>query len=194
MKKLSLLALSCSAVLLSSMTHAQSTAYDKEGDSGVYVGGSYGYLKVDGDDDFDDDKDAYQLFLGYQLNEYFALEGSYVDFGSYGSDLAQADTDGYTLGLRVGFPLTEHFNVYARGGQIWADTDYTIVSVSDSFDDQGLFAGLGLGYKINQDWSVKLDYTLYDNDLDIDEATDDLDDANFSTDLKHATIGLEYKF
>lgn len=28
-------------------------------DSGFYVGGNYGYLKVEGEDDFDDDKDVW---------------------------------------------------------------------------------------------------------------------------------------
>jgi hypothetical protein len=194
MKNRSLIAATCSLALLSSAALAQSTAYDNDDDSGLYLGASYGYLKVDGDDDFDDDKDAYQLFVGYGFNEFIAIEGSYIDFGDYGSDLANADTDGYTLGLKVSLPITEKVYVFAKGGQLWADTDYNLLGVESSSDDEGLFAGLGIGYKINKDWAIKLDYTLYDNDLDIDQAVDDIDDANFSTDLKHAAVGFEYKF
>ena len=49
-------------------------------DSGLYVGGNYGYLKVKDDDDFDDDNDAYQLIIGGDFNAFIGVEGSYIDF------------------------------------------------------------------------------------------------------------------
>lgn len=42
----------------------------------------YGYLRVDGDEECDDDKDAYQVFAGYGLNQYIAVEDGYIDFGN----------------------------------------------------------------------------------------------------------------
>ena len=179
--------------LLSSSAIAQSTSYNDDS-SGLYIGASYGHLRVDGDNEFDDNKDAYQGTLGYGFNDYFALEASYIDFGDYGNDIAKAATDGYILGIRLGLPITDNLSIYARGGQLWYETDYDVLGVNDSTDDEGLFAGLGLGYHLNKDWTLKVDYTLYDSDLNIDSATDDIDDANFSTDLKHAAIGFEYKF
>jgi opacity protein-like surface antigen len=180
--------------LLSSSAMAQSTSYNDDDSSGLFIGASYGHLRVDGDDEFDDNKDAYQGTLGYGFNDYFALEASYIDFGDYGNDIANAATDGYTLGIRLGLPITNNFSIYARGGQLWYETDYDVLGVNDSTEDEGLYAGLGLGYQLNEDWTLKIDYTLYDSDLNIDSATDDIDDANFSTDLKHAAIGFEYKF
>ena len=193
MKKSILLAALISTGLMSANVQAKS--YNTDNDAiGIYVGAGYGYLKVDSDDDFDDDKDAYQLFVGYGFNQYIAVEGSFIDFGSYGNDLANADTDGYTLGLKAGLPITDNISIYVRGGQLWYDTDYSIVGVNNSEDDEGLFAGVGIGYHINEDLTVKFDYTVYDTDLDVESATDNIDDANFSTDLKHASVGFEFRF
>ncbi|MBT0585133.1 porin family protein [Alteromonas oceanisediminis] len=187
-----IMTLSASGFALNS-AHAQSVGDDSYL-KGAYVGASYGWLRVDGDDEFDDDKDAYQFNLGYSFNEYFAVEGSYVDFGDYGNDLANADTDGYTLGLKAGFAINDRFTVYAKGGQLWYETEYSVLGVNDDFDDEGMYAGLGLGYVLNQNWTVKFEYTLYDADLDTGDAIEDLDDAEFSTDLKQAALGIEYRF
>ncbi|WJG10679.1 porin family protein [Aliiglaciecola sp. LCG003] len=192
MKKLSLITSLMALGALPTPAAAQSV---NDADAmGAYLGANYGYLRVDGDDDFDDDKDAYQFIAGYSFNEYFALEGSYIDFGSYGNNVSNADTDGYTFGLVAGMPLSETIGLYVKGGQLWYETDYTVLGVRDDYDDKGLFAGVGLSFKLTNNWSVKLDYTLYDVDLDAGEAVDDFDDANFSTDLKQASIGVQYLF
>jgi opacity protein-like surface antigen len=193
MKKTILTCVLISTGSLSSTLQAET--YNQEANAaGAYIGASYGYLRVDGDEDFDDDKDAYQLFAGYSFNQYITFEGSYLNFGDYGNSLANAETDGYTLGLKLSLPVINNIDIYARGGQLWYETDYSVLGIDGNKDDTGLFAGIGASYHLNEDWSVKVDYTLYDNDLDVDSASDDLDNAEFSTDMKHAAIGVEYKF
>ncbi|TYK65839.1 porin family protein [Colwellia echini] len=193
MKKTILLGSLISASLLtySVQAKAEDAAVDT---SGIYVGASYGYLRVEGDDDFDEDKSAYQIFTGYGFNKYIAVEGSFIDFGEYGNDLANADTDGYTLGLKLGLPVTDNISLYVRGGQLWYETNYSVVGVNDSTSDEGLFAGIGASYHLNEDWTIKVDYTVYDSDLDVSSASDDIDNADFSTDLKFAAVGVEYRF
>lgn len=193
MKKSLLIGSLITAGLLSSSVQAQSYNADNDA-AGIYVGAGYGYLQVDSDDNFDDNKGAYQVFLGYGVNKYFAIEGGFIDFGNYGKDFANADTDGFILGLKLGLPVSDNVSVYVRGGQLWYETDYYLLGVKDNTEDEGLFAGVGVSYHINPNWTVKLDYTLYDNDLDVDSAIDDIDDANFSTDLKHASVGVEFRF
>nr|WP_136249511.1 porin family protein [Ningiella ruwaisensis] len=192
--RLSIATLSASCLLLGAVSTSSYAQYDDEKDNGFYVGANYGYLKVDGEDDFDDDQDAYQLLGGYQFNQYFALEGAYVDFGSYGGDLANADTDGFGAGIRLSFPLGDAFAIRGKLGQLWYDTDYTLAGIEDTYEDEGLYAGIGVSYSFTTNLAVTVDYTLYDADLDTEEVLDDIDDANFSTDLKQAAIGLEYQF
>ena len=56
--KNTLTALAGIAALTSFGSFAQSNDYSLD-ESGFYVGGNYGYLRVEGEDDFDDDKDVW---------------------------------------------------------------------------------------------------------------------------------------
>ena len=104
-------------------------------------------MRVDGDEEFDDDKDAYDLRLGYSFNQYFALDGSYIDFGDYGNDILRAGTDGYTLGLQVTLPVHDSFDLYEHGGQLWYETESTVGNISSDYNDEGMYAGAGIRYK-----------------------------------------------
>ena len=71
MKK-TIIALSTLTALTSFGLSAQQTP-DEINESGIYVGGNYGYLRVEGEDDFDDDKDVWQGILGYKFNRLFLI-------------------------------------------------------------------------------------------------------------------------
>lgn len=180
--------------LSAASVQAQSLDTPWQDDAGFYVGGNYGYLKVDGADDFDDDNDVIQGLVGYRFNRYFAVEGSVIDFGDYGSSLSNADTDGWTAGIKGILPLTNRFSVYAKAGQLWWESDYNIAGVSGSSDDESLFIGAGLSYNFTKNFLINAEYTVYDADLDASDVADDIDDADFDTDLKQASIGVEYRF
>ncbi|WP_218312687.1 porin family protein [Alteromonas antoniana] len=174
---------------------ANAQSYDENIDeSGFYVGGNYGYLRVEGEDDFDDDKDVWQGLLGYRFNEYFALEGSIIDFGDYGNDVAGASTDGYTAALKGSFPITERLSIYGKLGQLWSETEYNVGTFSNDYDDESLFVGGGLSYAVTPNFLINAEYTVYDAELDAESAVDDIDDTNFETDLKQASLGVEYRF
>ena len=119
MKKLMpVLAGTVALTAFASVAHAQDMSTN---DSGLYVGGNYGYLKVDGDgddNDFDDNNDVWQGLVGYRFNEFFAIEGGYTDFGSYGSSYANAETDGYSAAVKGILPLTDQIEFFAKAGQL----------------------------------------------------------------------------
>ncbi|RPA55662.1 porin family protein [Shewanella vesiculosa] len=173
---------------------AYSQADDLKNDvaeNGVYVGANYGYLKVDGDDEFDDDNDVLQGLVGYRFNKYLALEGSYIDFGHYGNNLSRAETDGYTAGLKVTLPIADRVELYAKGGQLWYSTDYDVVGLSGNKDDEGVFAGAGVGFKVTDRFLINAEYTWYDAEINLDNVTNGSDTE---TDFKQASIGVEYRF
>ncbi len=167
------------------------SAAQSDNTSGLYVGGNYGYLKVDGQDDFDDDNDVMQALVGFRLNQYLAIEGSYIDFGKYGSHLANAETDGYTAALKVTAPIGDRFEIYAKGGQLWYSTDYQLAGLHGDEDDTAVFAGAGVGFKITDNLLINAEYSWYDVDLDANKT---LNGADTNTDFKQATIGAEYRF
>ncbi|WP_296048219.1 porin family protein [uncultured Alteromonas sp.] len=188
-----LIALSTLTAMTSFSLSAQQTPADIN-EAGFYVGGNYGYLRVEGEDDFDDDKDVWQGIAGYKFNTWVAVEGSYIDFGDYGSSVAGAETDGYTLALKGIVPVVGSLSAYAKLGQLWSETDYRLAGYTTSEDDESLFVGAGLSYALSTNLLVNAEYVVYDTELDADSAFDDIDDTDFETDLKQASIGIEYRF
>ena len=85
-------------------------------------------------------------------------------------------------------------SAYAKLGQLWSDTDYRLAGVTTSEDDESLFVGAGLSYTFSPNLLVNAEYVVYDTELDAEAAFDDIDDTNFETDLKQASIGIEYRF
>lgn len=175
----------------SAFSHADSLDKNDSAENGVYVGANYGYLKVDGDDDFDDENDVIQGLVGYRFNQYFALEGGYINFGEYGSNLSNAETDGYTAGLKVTFPIADRVELYAKGGQLWYSTDYEVLGFSGNQDDEGVFAGAGVAFKVTDRFLINAEYTWYDAEVSVSNITDG---ADTESDFKQASLGVEYRF
>ncbi|MFA7554994.1 MAG: porin family protein [Spongiibacteraceae bacterium] len=184
-------------MLIAGATVASSSvmaASEPTNESGVYLGANYGYLKVDSEDDFDDDKDAIQGLIGYRFNNYIAVEGSVIDFGSYGEKLAKASTDGYTFAVKGSLPLAERFGLYVKLGQLWSETDYKVAGFKGSDDDDALFYGGGASFNLTENLVLNAEYIVYDIDLNADKVSEDVDDTDFETDFEHASLGLEYRF
>jgi opacity protein-like surface antigen len=180
-----------SLVSFSTYSHADNLKDTNAVKNGVYVGANYGYLKVDGDDEFDDNSDVMQGIIGYRFNQYFALEGGYINFGDYGNNLANAETDGYTAGLKVTFPIVDRVELYAKGGQLWYSTDYEALGFSDTQDDEGVFVGAGIAFKVTNRFLISAEYTWYDTGIDIDDLANGTDTE---TNFKQASLGIEYRF
>ncbi|WP_330147563.1 porin family protein [Shewanella oncorhynchi] len=175
----------------SAYSHANNMSNSDAAENGIYVGANYGYLKVDGDDDFDDNSDVMQGLVGYKFNKYLALEGSYINFGDYGNGLANAETDGYTAALKVMLPIADRVELYAKGGQLWYSTDYDVVGFSGNDDGEGVFAGAGVAFKVTDRFLINAEYTWYDADINVDSVANG---GKTDTDFNQASIGVEYRF
>ncbi|MGI2067030.1 porin family protein [Shewanella sp. MF08487] len=172
-------------------SHADNMSNSDAAENGIYVGANYGYLKVDGDDDFDDNSDVMQGLVGYKFNKYLALEGSYINFGDYGNGLANAETDGYTAALKVMLPIVDRVELYAKGGQLWYSTDYDVVGFSGNDDGEGVFVGAGVAFKVTDRFLINAEYTWYDADINVDNVANG---GKTDTDFNQASIGVEYRF
>ncbi|HAG95830.1 MAG: hypothetical protein CMK83_09545 [Pseudomonadales bacterium] len=183
------------SVIATLMLSASWVAAAGSNGSGPYLGATYGYLKVKDNDDFEDDNDAYQLILGGDLNQFFGVEGSYIDFGKYGGNLAEADTDGFTLAVKGTLPITDFFSLHAKGGQLWWDSDYEVLGYDGSADGEELFWGVGAAFSVTESVDITFDYTRYNVEFTEDEvgllANDSL---RADTDLDHASAGVRFKF
>ena len=172
---------------------------------GFYVGGSIGYSNLDagGDEaeleaallgegvtatvDIDDTDMGWNIFGGYNFNQYFGAEIGYVDLGEASADIAvtvpaivggSADVGltGVTLHAVASYPVYEQIDLFAKAGAIFwdADLDVSVAGVdvlSDSDDGTDFTFGLGAKYNFSNNVTVRAEWNRYmdvgDSDIDL---------------------------
>lgn len=159
---------------------------------GTYLGAGIGQSKLH-DDSFDqlekfgysvDNNDtAYQLFMGYQFNPYFAVEGSYIDFGDFSASYSDAylkpnnelSTDGFGAAMLGRLPIQGGFSIHGKLGMVAWDAeskggysyDKSLSADSNSDDGTDPFYGLGAEYASNN-ITIRGEYVRYDINSDVD--------------------------
>lgn len=151
------------------------------------------------------DETTFSLGGGYKLNNIFALEVVYRDFGGFSSgwnlDHGNGDYRRYSGDTSVAasqasvvaqLPLNDAFALYGRlgAGYLKSKTDYESDTVRHNFIRSGsgsksdsktkVVFGVGFKYALTQSFAVRAEYNQYD----------EWDDATISS----ATIGLTYQF
>jgi OOP family OmpA-OmpF porin len=169
-------------------------------------------LFFDGTSDLDDSDTTWGLTVGYKFMPYLAVEGQYLDLGAAeykasgdffdsldnllgsGSLSAKVDSSGFALSVLGILPIQEVWEVYARLGMYFGDTEATMgfsdgvdsVSMSDSKNEEEFMYGIGGGYTFNETWNVRAEYTIIQNVGD--------DQLSGEADVSRFVIGLNYKF
>jgi len=173
-KKLLLTALATFA-LLGQIANAQSGFYLAgalgSSDSGVDLGG---INRADGNDS------SYTVGMGYTFSRNFSIEANYHRFGTPNAQTncppgfaciliplrTEADVTGISLSLVGTIPVSDRLDVYAKIGILSWEVDFK--GISSAFNDTGedLLYGAGLNWSINDRWSLFLEYSGVDLDID----------------------------
>jgi hypothetical protein len=181
------------AAVLMSAASSVALAQSPDNDEGLYIGGGVGQfnLEIDGLDGIDeaieslDDNDtAWQVFIGWRINSYIALQAAYVDYGRPEDKFSTSGSSGNYRAKLSGFApsiigtlplgpveLSAKIGYYFYDLEITADIDDPLSPDFDS-DDSGedVFYGIGVGMTFFERLHAKLEY----EEIDIDGA----DDAN----------------
>ncbi|MES2149919.1 MAG: OmpA family protein [Pseudomonadota bacterium] len=126
-----------------------------------------------------DERDlGYKLYVGKQLNHYFAIEGGYVDLGKYSFNATTSQNGalngevgfrGVNLDLVGQWPLTERFSVFGRAGMLYARSSahftgnrlFAVTNPNPSERKLNAKAGLGLEYKLSEALAVRAEVERY---------------------------------
>ena len=171
MKKLSIVLLSSAATLMSSSVFAGESFY-----------GSFDITRTDLDLDIaglDDTDTTFGIAAGYRINENFAVELGYQDFGevSVSADGASAKVEADAIQLSVigGMPISENAGIYAElGFDSWdAELSYTNIpdlgTDSESDDGTDIFYGIGAYLSLSEAVNLKFEYQMHElDDADVD--------------------------
>ncbi len=155
--------------------------------SGVYIFGAAGQSQKS--TITNDNQDAFSLFLGYQLNSKWAIEGGYVDIGSssYSGNISVGGVTGSanlsTKSSAASFTLVRTWNVpdnfgnngfsflakfgfaQVKSSASGTATIPTIFSTASDYSKRGVTFGLGAKYDVDQYWAIRADADSYDTGL-----------------------------
>lgn len=166
-------------------------AQDTRDDSGLFISGSYGGYKSHGGE-FEDENDLFAASVGYQFNEFFALEADYTDFGNFGEDDIKADLKGLGLAVRGRLPITESFGVYAKAGAFVSAFDVDAFDEDETYDDVSPFVGAGIDFRISQQLTAFAEYDRYNVDIDEDDFNGQI--TNDGPEFDTGRVGLRLLF
>ncbi|MDQ1834463.1 OmpA family protein [Massilia scottii] len=126
-----------------------------------------------------DEKDVgYKLYVGKQLNQYFAVEAGFFDLGKFGfkstttqngSLNGEAGFRGVNLDLVAQVPLSQRFSVFGRAGMNYAKATtrfhgnrlFAVTNPSPSERKLNAKAGFGLEYKFSEALALRGEVERY---------------------------------
>jgi opacity protein-like surface antigen len=139
---------------------------------------------------------AGMILAGYQINDFFAVEGRFTssldDFKYNDQDITDYDLTNAAIYAKVMYPVQDVVTMYALLG--YGQTTIDDKGVADNeYETDGLQWGVGASYSVNKNLSVFADYTKlalvdeYDVDGVTITHTEDLD-------VSAINVGVSYKF
>lgn len=151
--------------------------------------------------DEDETDRGYKLFVGYQFNQYIALEAGYADLGDFSYEVARApgagtlnaetNYKGYNLDVVGTWPLTPRLSAFGRVGAFYYETEQNFVgtqslaaSLSSDDKDTGYKFGAGLEYSFTERLSARIEAERYR----IEDMIGDHGSVNLYS------VGLVYRF
>jgi opacity protein-like surface antigen len=159
--------------------------------TGIIIGGVVNFVAVTPDEVQVDDVDGgWSATLGYRINRYVAAEVTYADFGEASlreryrfatipelppfPDLTRSATvsvSGPSVAVLGSLPLGERWEVFLRGGVLFADQEIKTRSAVGSstaafareFSDEVLTAAAGVQWAFSPRWTARLEYQRTDD-------------------------------
>ncbi|QLK43882.1 OmpA family protein [Vibrio owensii] len=154
----------------------------------IYVGGKLGYNTLSGschlDKNCGNDSMGAALHLGYDFNDYVALEygvdylGSFKsNFNTDGKNTIDGKLSAITLAPKLTLSFNDSWDVFAKLGAAYM--------ISGDEKDLVPTASVGVEYEINYNWELRAEYQRYQNMSD---------DITNSMDANFFGVGFNYRF
>lgn len=165
-------------------------SYMSSGPTQYYMGVSGGQASTD-DKNLSNDttSTAFSFFAGYEINENFAAELAYSNFGSmdiYGDGTTLIKSTAYSLGLVGSLPVSQYVSIFGKLG--YASTSYVqetggAAGVTNSSGNAN--TAVGVSFHLSKKTDVRVAYDTYKL---VDAATSSM------SNLRVASLGVLLKF
>ncbi len=166
-----------------------------------YLGAGYGLATSDIDCpagvSCDDTDSAWKIFGGLEINEFISMEVGYIDLGEVqfgGTDSGSRETNGMTMTVHGTYFLTPNFNLIARGGLNFLNTEVNGTIAGTPTDNSGdtdvvWSFGLGAQYNLTPAVGVRLEWESF-----FEAGSSDFNGGTGEADIDLISASLVYKF
>ncbi|MEE9309563.1 MAG: translocation/assembly module TamB domain-containing protein [Cocleimonas sp.] len=111
---------------------------------------------------------GYKVYGGYKVNNTLAFEAFYTDLGAAHIDIitnsSDVDYQAYGAGLTVGLPLTKRLSLQGKVGYGGLENKVKAGLAYEQVNENMVYTGLGLEYRINRKLSWRAEYDYFDKD------------------------------
>lgn len=146
--------------------------------TGAYIGGQIGQLDADTSNGLSGDDVSYGIHAGYNYDFGQFVLGGELDYDATDTDLGGATVDSVARAkVKAGYEFGPVL-AYVTGGVAQVDT-----SVGD---ETGEFYGIGMAYRVNEQWTVGGEILEHD--------FDDLGGSGISADATTVSLRASYRF
>ena len=136
-----------------------------------------------------DRKDTgFKVYAGGKINRVVGLEIGYTDFGRIRASGGETNAWAVPITLTAGFPIGERFELFAKGGGLYARTDVS-VDITDSVSARGDRNGWGWTYGAGASFAITPNVQLR---ADWDRHR--LDFVGGRRDVDMLSAGLQFRF
>lgn len=140
---------------------------------GFYAGAGVGLTQIEDEDQgvkFEDNPFGWRVFAGYDLENNFAIEGSYVNSGEAKDDIdgtrIEAELTAFTLSVVGLVPMGESSQLFGKLGYFDGEIEASAFGFSAEDDEDGLTLGAGARFDLGNGIVIRGDVDWFDTELD----------------------------
>ena len=140
---------------------------------GFYAGAGLGIVKIEDSDQgesFDDSPMGWRIHGGYDFNENFAIEGSYIQTGDAEDEIlaenVEVQLSAFTFSVLGLLPISDQAQVFGKLGFYTGEQEVTVQGITLDEDDDGLALGAGVRVMMSDSFALRGDFDWFDTDID----------------------------
>ena len=140
------------------MSAAQAQAQDTYTQPKAYVGAAVG---TSHNSQSDDSKASGKIYGGVQVNQMWAAEAGYTDFGDHNVGNGKTKGNSYYIAGKASMPINEQFSAYGKLGVQHSERKLQSAALNLKDTDTGAYGALGVQYNLNQKVALTAEYERY---------------------------------
>jgi OOP family OmpA-OmpF porin len=157
------------ALIAGAAAMAAAQAQDTYTQPKAYVGVGVATAKNNQSDDY---KAGGKIYGGYQVNQMWAAEAGYTDFGDHDAANGTTKGNGYYVAGKATMPINDRFSAYGKLGVQHSERKFNSALVNVKDTDTGAYGALGVQYNLNQKVALVAEYERYGKTKDIGAKAD----------------------